>query len=93
MDLFENAGRDSDQMLVLSNFKIVGNLTDSDSRYRNIPDAILQIVGPLQKDIHKGSHKATEKLIKLIEKYPRVPLLYNFLSTKRPKNTDYSWYL
>ena len=74
------AGKDAPESLRLTNIAITSNFQETDSPYRHIPDAISEQMRDLHTQALKGNVQIIKKLEKLIEKYPRVPVLYNYLS-------------
>ena len=74
------AGKDAPENLKLSTIAITGNLHETDNPYRNIPQDIQEQLHDLHKLADKGHVQGIKKLERLVERYPRVPILFNFLS-------------
>ena len=74
------AGKDAPENLIMNTIAITGNYQESDNPHRHIPEIILEQMPELHKQAEKGSVQVIKKLEKLIEKYPKVPVLYNYLS-------------
>jgi hypothetical protein len=74
------AGKDSPENWRMTGFTITGNFEDTDSPYRNVPHEIEAQRHELNKQAFKGTVQIIKKLERLIEKYPKVPALYNYLS-------------
>ena len=74
------AGKDAPENLKLSTIAITGNLHETDNPYRNIPQDIQEQLYDLHKLADKGHVQGIKKLERLVERYPRVPILFNFLS-------------
>lgn len=74
------AGKDSPENWVMNAFTITGNFEDTDSPYRNVPHEIEVQRHELNTQAFKGTVQIIKKLERLIEKYPKVPALYNYLS-------------
>jgi SEC-C motif/Protein of unknown function (DUF1186) len=74
------AGKDSQENWRMSGFAITGNFEDTDSPYRNVPHEIEIQRHELNTQAFKGTVQIIKKLERLIEKHPKVPSLYNYLS-------------
>ena len=74
------AGKDAPENLKLSTIAITGHLHETDNPYRNIPQDIQEKLHDLHKLADKGHVQGIKKLERLVERYPRVPILFNFLS-------------
>ena len=74
------AGKDSPESWVMSAYTITGNFEDTDSLYRDIPHEIEVQRHELNTQAFKGTAQIIKKLERLMEKYPKVPTLYNYLS-------------
>ena len=75
------AGRDNSENLIMRAYTMSTSIQDTDNKYRNIPSAISEVQEELHDLAYKGSTFAIKKIERWIEKYPNVPLLYNYLST------------
>jgi len=51
-----------------------------DRRYKRLPHQVKDEIDRLHHEAQKRPHKAIPELLELIEKYPNMPILYNFLS-------------
>jgi tetratricopeptide (TPR) repeat protein len=85
MDSVKNMGVDNPEVFEIINFKISNDPKDTDGKYNNHPAEINNIIVDLYQQALKGSHKVSDKLVKLIEKYPRVAVLYNYLGISYQK--------
>jgi tetratricopeptide (TPR) repeat protein len=56
-----------------------------DRRYKRLPHQVKDAIDRLHYEAEKRPHKAIPELLELIEKYPNIPMLYNYLSIA------YSW--
>ncbi len=74
------AGKDAPESFKLFSFSITSDYPESDSPHRNVPQAILEQMHELHMQSLKGNVQIIKKLERLIERYPRVPALYNYLS-------------
>ncbi len=52
-----------------------------DRRYKRLPRHVKDALDRLYYEAQKQPHKAIPELLDLIEKYPNIPTLYNYLST------------
>jgi Protein of unknown function (DUF1186)/SEC-C motif len=74
------AGKDVLESLLLTNITVTSNFLDTDNPYRNIPQVVVEQIPALYAQAAKGTAQSIKKLERLIEQYPRVPALYNYLS-------------
>lgn len=51
-----------------------------DSRYKRLPGRVKDAFERLHSEAQEQPHKAIPELLELIEKYPHMPMLYNYLS-------------
>jgi tetratricopeptide (TPR) repeat protein len=74
------AGKDAPENLIMTGIAITGDFEQTDSPYRHIPQALNAQMSDLHDQAHKGKVQVIQKLERLIERYPNVPALYNYLS-------------
>lgn len=51
-----------------------------DRRYRRLPRRVKDAIERLHDEAQRRPHKAIPELLEWIEKYPNIPMLYNYLS-------------
>ncbi len=80
------AGRDSSENWTMQGYALSPKMSKTDSKYRNTPIALAEVQKELHELANKGSDFAIKKIERWIEKYPNVPLLYNYLATAYMNN-------
>ncbi len=74
------AGKDAPENLVMTTIAVTSEYEETDNPHRNIPQAIKEQMAELHAQAVKGTVQIIKKLERLVEQYPRVPALYNYLS-------------
>jgi hypothetical protein len=74
------AGKDAPENLVMTTITITSEYEETDNPHRNIPQAIKEQMVEFHAQALKGTVQTIKKLERLVEQYPRVPALYNYLS-------------
>lgn len=51
-----------------------------DGRYKRLPSQVKDAIDRLHHEAQRHPHRAIPELVDLVKKYPRLPMLYNYLS-------------
>lgn len=82
------AGKDAPESLIMTNIAITSDYQETDNPHRHIPQIIVDEMPELHALAEKGTVQAIKKLERWVEKYPKVPALYNYLSIAYLKHRD-----